>query len=113
LQETKNVRDTLELVVEQVKLETKEEKECTDRMKHGLKVAYNFIPDNAQTSEKSVEEKINLIVQTINQYKQDIDELKERLNPMTPLEELRSEKKENHEEIHTPNSQKWRKKQGE
>jgi len=36
--------------------------------------------------EKRVEEKINLIVQTINQYKQDIDELKERLNPMTPLE---------------------------
>jgi hypothetical protein len=86
LQETKNVRDALELVVEQVKLETKEEKECADRMEHGVKVDYNCIPDNAQTSEKSAKEKINLIVQTINQYKQEIDELKKRLNPKTPLE---------------------------
>jgi hypothetical protein len=50
LQETKNVRDALELVVEQVKLETKEEKECVDRMEHGVKVDYNCIRDNAQTS---------------------------------------------------------------
>jgi hypothetical protein len=36
LQETKNGRDALELVVEQVKLKTKEEKEHVDRMEQGL-----------------------------------------------------------------------------
>jgi hypothetical protein len=54
-------------------------------MEHGVKVDYNCIRDNAQTSKKSTKEKINLIVQTINQYKQEIDEIKKRLNPKTSL----------------------------
>jgi hypothetical protein len=36
LQHTKNGKEALELVVEQVKLETKEEKECTDRIEQGI-----------------------------------------------------------------------------
>jgi FtsZ-binding cell division protein ZapB len=39
-----------------------------------------------QATERSAEEKINLIVQTIDQYRKEIEELKENLNPMTPPE---------------------------
>jgi predicted nucleic acid-binding Zn-ribbon protein len=39
--------------------------------------------NNVQATESSIEEKINLIVQTIDQYRQEIEELKEKLNPMT------------------------------
>jgi hypothetical protein len=45
LQHTKNGKEVLELVVEQVKLETKEEKECTDRLEQGLNATYNRIPE--------------------------------------------------------------------
>jgi predicted nucleic acid-binding Zn-ribbon protein len=47
-----------------------------------------------QAPEKSAEEKINLISQTIDQYKQEIEELKERLNPMTPPEVREQRKQE-------------------
>jgi hypothetical protein len=49
-------------------------------------MVYDRIPDNAQAPERSVEEKINMISQTIDRYKQEIEELKERLNPTNPLE---------------------------
>jgi hypothetical protein len=39
-----------------------------------------------QLLQRSAEEKINLISQTIDQYKQEIEELKERLNPTTSPE---------------------------
>jgi hypothetical protein len=39
-----------------------------------------------QAPERSAEEKIKMISQTIDGYKQEIEELKENLNPMTPLE---------------------------
>jgi predicted nucleic acid-binding Zn-ribbon protein len=45
-----------------------------------------------QAPERSAEEKINMISQTIDRYKQEIEELKERLNPTTPL---RFENREN------------------
>jgi hypothetical protein len=61
LQHTKNGKEALELVVEQVKLETKEEKECTNRMEQGLTVVYNRIPDSTQAENRSAEEKLNLI----------------------------------------------------
>jgi predicted nucleic acid-binding Zn-ribbon protein len=47
---------------------------------------YDDIPDNVQVLERSAEDNINMIAQTIEKYKQEIKELKERLNPMTPLE---------------------------
>jgi FtsZ-binding cell division protein ZapB len=43
---------------------------------------------------KSVEEKINLISQTIYQYKQEIEDLKEKINPMTPPEVREHRKQE-------------------
>jgi FtsZ-binding cell division protein ZapB len=47
-------------------------------------MAYNNIPNNAQATKRSAEEKINLIAQTINKYKHEIEELKENLNSTTP-----------------------------
>jgi FtsZ-binding cell division protein ZapB len=49
-------------------------------------MAYNRIPISAQEVERSTEEKINIIAQTIDQYRYDIEELKERINPKTPPE---------------------------
>jgi hypothetical protein len=43
---------------------------------------------------REAEEKINLIAQTIDQYKQEIEELKERLNPTTPPEVREKRKQE-------------------
>jgi hypothetical protein len=57
-------------------------------------VAYDLIPNNVQAVERSAEEKINLIAQIIDQYKHDIKELKERLNPMTPPEVREHRKQE-------------------
>jgi FtsZ-binding cell division protein ZapB len=39
-----------------------------------------------QAPERSAEEKIKIISQTIEGYRQEIEELKEKLNPMTPPE---------------------------
>jgi hypothetical protein len=47
LKHTKNGKEVLELVVEQVKLETKEAKEHIDRLEKGLNAAYNQILNNA------------------------------------------------------------------
>jgi predicted nucleic acid-binding Zn-ribbon protein len=46
-------------------------------------MVYNCILDSAEVENKSTEEKLNLIAQKINQYMQEIEELKERLKPMT------------------------------
>jgi predicted nucleic acid-binding Zn-ribbon protein len=39
-----------------------------------------------QATESSTEEKINLITQKIDQYRKEIEELKEKFNPTTPPE---------------------------
>jgi predicted nucleic acid-binding Zn-ribbon protein len=49
-------------------------------------VAYEKIPKNAQTTELTVTEKIDQIVQTIDQYQQEIENLWEQLTPTTPPE---------------------------
>jgi hypothetical protein len=53
LQHTKNGKEALELVVEQVKLEIKEEKERADKLEQGLTAAYNRIPSSAQEAKQS------------------------------------------------------------
>jgi DNA repair exonuclease SbcCD ATPase subunit len=82
----RGVVEMLQITCDQLTTEKEEEKECTDKLEQGLTMVYNRIPDNVQAPERSAEEKINLISQTIDQYKQEIEELKERLNPMTPPE---------------------------
>jgi len=57
----------LELVIEQVKIETKEEKEHMDRIDSGLVVAYDKIPKSTQMEELTTTQKIYQIVQTIDQ----------------------------------------------
>jgi hypothetical protein len=51
LQQTKDNRDKLELVLEQAKLKTKDEKYHVDRMEQELAVAYDKIPKSVQTTE--------------------------------------------------------------
>jgi predicted nucleic acid-binding Zn-ribbon protein len=49
-------------------------------------MVYNRILENAQALERSEMEKIKIISQTIEGYMQEIEELKENLNPTTPSE---------------------------
>jgi hypothetical protein len=51
LQHKKENKEELELVLEQVKLETKDEKYCTDRLKQWVVVAYDMIPKSAQIAD--------------------------------------------------------------
>ena len=53
-------------------------------MEHGLTKVYTHIPNSVQAKNRNGEENINLIAQTIDQYRKDIEYLKETLNPMTP-----------------------------
>jgi hypothetical protein len=56
LKVTRNGKDSLELVVEKVKLETKEEKQCTDNLEQKLKEVFTRIPNNAQAAMRNAEE---------------------------------------------------------
>jgi predicted nucleic acid-binding Zn-ribbon protein len=82
----RGVTEMIQITCDQLTAEKEEEKEHTNKLEQGLTMTYNRIPDNAQALERSVEERINLISQTIAQIKKDIEELKERINPMTPPE---------------------------
>ena len=62
LQHMKNGKEVLELVVSQVKIETKEEKKPIERIEKGLITTYNRITINAQAVEQSTVENIDLIV---------------------------------------------------
>jgi hypothetical protein len=71
-------------VVEQVKLETQEEKQCTDKLEQKLKEVFTRIPDRAQVVMRNAKEQIQIIAQTLEDYKKEIEELKENLIPNTP-----------------------------
>jgi len=55
-------------------------------MEWGLTTMYNNIPDSVQEQNISVEKKLNLIAQTVNLYRKEIEEIKEKENPTTPPE---------------------------
>jgi len=74
----------LELVLEQVKIETKYEKDHVDRLEQGLVVAYEKIPKSMQTIDLTTTQKIDHIMQTIDQYRQEIEYLRAQLIPTTP-----------------------------
>jgi hypothetical protein len=59
----------LELVLEQVKIETKNEKYRVDRLEQGLVVAYGKILKSAQMIEPTMTQKIDQIVKKIDQYR--------------------------------------------
>jgi hypothetical protein len=62
LQQTKDNQDELELVLEQVKVEIKDEKDHANRLDQGLAVAYEKIPKSAQSTELTTTQKIDQIV---------------------------------------------------
>lgn len=78
------VAEMLQNTCDQLTLE-KEEKERVDKLEQGLTTIYDRILDIVQAPERSAEEKIN-ISQKIEEYRQEIEELKENLNPTTPPE---------------------------
>jgi hypothetical protein len=51
-----------------------------------LKEVFTKILDNTQAAMSSVEEQIQIITHTLEDYKKDIEELKENLRPSTPPE---------------------------
>lgn len=78
LQETRNGKDSLELVVKQLKIETKEEKQCRDNLETKLKEVFTRILGSAQASLRNVEEHIQIIVQTLKDCKKEIEELNKK-----------------------------------
>jgi hypothetical protein len=80
----KENKEELELVLDKVKLETKDKKYQTDRLQHGLDVAYEKIPKSVQIENPTMMQKVNQIVQTIDQYRQEIENLWEHFIPTTP-----------------------------
>jgi hypothetical protein len=67
-------------------LKKEEEKGHTYKLEHGLITIYDLILDSAQAPEISVEDNINMVAQTIEIDKQEIEDSKESLNPTTPSE---------------------------
>lgn len=94
LQETRNGKDSLELVVKQLKIETKEEKQCRDNLETKLKEVFTRILGSAQASLRNVEEHIQIIVQTLKDCKKEIEELNKKLTSTTPLEFLAKREQE-------------------
>jgi predicted nucleic acid-binding Zn-ribbon protein len=64
----------------------KEEKEHVDKLEQWITVVYDHILDSTQAPNRSAEEKIKIISQTIEGYRQEIEEIKEKLNHTTPPE---------------------------
>jgi hypothetical protein len=56
LQKTRNDKDSLELVVDKIKLETKEEKQHIDNLEKKLKELFTRIPNNTQATMSNAEE---------------------------------------------------------
>ena len=56
IQEMKGEKESLELVIEQVKFETRGDKERVDKIKLGMKTIYNRLPDNVQGKISSTKE---------------------------------------------------------
>jgi hypothetical protein len=84
----------LELVLEQVNLETKDEKYRADSLEQGLAVAYEKIPKRAQIAEPTTTQKIDQFLQTIDQYRHEIENFQEQIIPTTPLEVKEQRKQE-------------------
>jgi predicted nucleic acid-binding Zn-ribbon protein len=86
LQTARDGKDSLEMVIEQVNMEMKEEKQRVDNLEKKLKEVFTIILDNAQEAMRNSEEQIQIIAQTIEDYKKEIEELKEKLTQTTPPE---------------------------
>jgi hypothetical protein len=77
LQQVKDKWDTLELIYEKANIETKEERECMNGLEQKVVETYEKIPKTTQRAELIATEKIDQIVQEINQYQHEIGNIRE------------------------------------
>jgi pantothenate kinase len=89
----------LEIICEQAKFETQEER--STGMDWSIKSAgtYEKIPKTTQTDELTTTENIDQIAQAINQYQKEIENLCEKLTPTTPPAVKEKRKKEEVEKL--------------
>jgi hypothetical protein len=84
LQQAMEKRDTLEIICEQAKFETQEEREHRNRLEQKVAGNYEKIPNIEKNDELIAVEKIDQIAQAIDQYQKEIENLREHLTPTTP-----------------------------
>jgi hypothetical protein len=99
LQQATKKRDTLEIICEQAKFETQEERECMNGLEQKVAGTYEKIPNTTQRDVLTVVEKIDQIAQEIDQYQKEIENLQEHLTPTTPPEVREQRKKEATREV--------------
>jgi hypothetical protein len=78
LQKETEKRDALEIVYEQAKYETQEEREHIKGLEQKVAGTYEKIPQATQRDEITAEEKIDQIAQAIDQYQKEIENLQEK-----------------------------------
>jgi hypothetical protein len=66
----------LHITCDQLTLEKEDKKKCTDRIEQGITSTYNYIIYSTQTLDRSVDKKIKIIVQKIEGYIEEIEDLK-------------------------------------
>jgi predicted nucleic acid-binding Zn-ribbon protein len=81
----RGVSEMLQITYDQLTSD-KEDKECDNKIEQGLTTVYDHIPESVQSPERSAEEKIKIILQTVQGYRKEIEDLKQNINPTTPLE---------------------------
>jgi hypothetical protein len=86
LEVRRGVTKMLQITCDQLTAEKEEQKYRVDRLEQGVTAAYDRIPNNMQIAEPNTMQNIDHIVQTIDQYRQEIENLKEKLIPTTPPE---------------------------
>jgi hypothetical protein len=64
----------------------KEEKEHTKKLEQGITMVYDRILDNMQAPDRSENENIKIIAQSIGIYRKEIKDFKQKINPMNPHE---------------------------
>jgi hypothetical protein len=84
----------LELIYKQAKLETKEERGSENGLEQKVVITYENIPKTVQRDELTAAENIDQIVQEINQYQKEIENLHKHLTPTTPPEVREKRKQE-------------------
>jgi hypothetical protein len=75
LETTREAKEVLETVLTEVRLEQEEEKQCAERLEKRLEEVFQTILDSALAGEINAEEKLKKIVQTMEEYKQEISRI--------------------------------------
>jgi hypothetical protein len=84
LQQAIKKREALEKFCEQAKLKTQEEEECRNELERRVGGIFEKLSSTAQGHELPVVGKIEQIVQAIDKYQKEIENLHEKLTPTTP-----------------------------